>query len=352
MKPIHLFLTFAAALAPSALPAAAPIFATGDLLMGFRATAGDGSGSCYVVNIGPAATYRDATAPVIRNVAEIGNIKADLDTNFNTGWFTRDDVFWGIAGCPSNNAAVGNDPEDTLYASRAEAVAGTPNTAWDINSPTTRGNIATRMIAMVVGPGSFQDTSVYQATGNSAWAVIQSASANNSWRYFMAPGGGGAPSNLDFGGFSNIEATPDESLSLFRMVDENGSSYEGHFTLSSAGVLTFTPNVSLNYATWAATNAGGQVQNLDFDGDGLANGVEFFMGTPGNAFTQGPHLSGNSITWPRASGRDVTSFGVQVSTDLVSWNTPVSGVAISGSQVVYTVPSGLSSYFVRLIVTP
>jgi hypothetical protein len=53
------------------------------------------------------------------SIAEIGNIDADLDGNFGGSWHTRTDVLWGIAGCPSNNSAVGIDLEDTLYYTRS-----------------------------------------------------------------------------------------------------------------------------------------------------------------------------------------------------------------------------------------
>ncbi len=59
------------------------------------------------------------------------------------------------------------------------------------------------------------------------------------------------------------------------------------YFVQSTGVLSVGP-LGGGYTSWAATNAGGQAANLDFDGDGIDNGAEFFMGTAGNAFTANP----------------------------------------------------------------
>jgi hypothetical protein len=112
------------------------------------------------------------------------------------------------------------------------------------------------------------------------------------------------------------------------------------------------------YASWAADNAGGQTANLDYDNDGVTNGVEFFMNAA-SGFTANPALVGNTVTWPNGGNIDSSAYGsefvVQTSTDLVNWtDVPGTGDAnlanISGS-VSYTV-TGSGKQFVRLKVTP
>jgi hypothetical protein len=77
------------------------------------------------------------------------------------------------------------------------------------------------------------------------------------------------------------------------------------------------------YASWAAVNAGGQTADLDWDNDGVTNGVEFFMNAPAG-FTANPSLVGNTVTWP--NGGNITSseygskFVAQTSTDLANWS--------------------------------
>jgi hypothetical protein len=112
------------------------------------------------------------------------------------------------------------------------------------------------------------------------------------------------------------------------------------------------------YESWATVRAGGQTADLDYDNDGVTNGVEFFMNAA-TGFTANPGLVGNTVTW--ANGGNIPSsdygskFVVQTSTDLVNWNdVPASGdanlVNTSGS-VAYTL-TGPGKKFARLKVTP
>jgi hypothetical protein len=121
---------------------------------------------------------------------------------------------------------------------------------------------------------------------------------------------------------------------------------------------TYTVTVTrrLNYDYWAVANAGGQAANLDFDNDGVANGIEYFMNAaPG--FTANPGFIGNTVTWPNGgnipSSAYGTQFSVQTSSDLASWtNVPASdsGLNNAASSLSYGV-LGASKQFVRLKVT-
>ena len=95
---------------------------------------------------------------------------------------------------------------------------------------------------------------------------------------------------------------------------------------------------------------GGDPANVDTDGDGVLNGVEYFMGQTGSSFTVNPALSGGSITWPK-DPTAVATYVVQTSTDLSTWNTATTGVNDTGSSVIYTIPTGDPARFARLKVT-
>lgn len=342
------------ALAPALIPLLSSIgsattaaYASGDILMGFRAAAEPGANTSYVVNLGPVATLRDATGTI---TLDVGNIKADLDLNFGPEWRTRTDLFWGVGGAPSNVEDVNGDPAVTLYGSKAQTSPGVAGTAWSVSGPSTRTGTATLMRGL-------QDAfPTYSQTANSSKAVLQTNSSDPfDWRAYMASGGDGDKTlgNKDFGVFADIEGLPSQTLSLFRLPNQQQGVYEGYFSISAAGVVTFTPEPS--YATWAVTNAPGQTASQDYDNDGLPNGVEFFMGTPGNTVTVQPALVAGSITWPRAAGVSVSSFGVQVSSDLgVSdpWHTPVPAPTITASSISYTLPTGGGKVFARFVVTP
>lgn len=130
--------------------------------------------------------------------------------------------------------------------------------------------------------------------------------------------------------------------------------------ITGTGTLTVTSGPAGGYNTWAATNAGGQTADLDFDNDGVTNGVEFFMNAAAG-FTANPQLNGsNTITWPNGGNIPASAYGtrfvVQTSSNLVSW-TDVPAVQLTtntdgpGGSLTYTL-TGAAPRFVRLVVTP
>ncbi len=105
------------------------------------------------------------------------------------------------------------------------------------------------------------------------------------------------------------------------------------------------------YALFADANAGGQGPELDFDNDGVKNGVEFFMGASGSTFTANPSLVGNTLTFPKSAAY-TGSFHFQTSPDLVVWTDAVAGVTYNENSVSFTVPQVPDKLFVRLQVEP
>jgi hypothetical protein len=110
------------------------------------------------------------------------------------------------------------------------------------------------------------------------------------------------------------------------------------------------------YDSWN-DNLGNQTPDQDYDGDGLDNGIEYFMGTPGNTFTPNPEPLAGVMTWPRASGTTINAWRVEVSTDLKNWENANVHYASNlnttdPAKVIFTMPSAPASFFVRLSVTP
>jgi hypothetical protein len=119
---------------------------------------------------------------------------------------------------------------------------------------------------------------------------------------------------------------------------------------------TINSTAPAGYSSWATTNADSQAANLDYDNDGVSNGIEYFMNAaPG--FTTNPGPVGSTVTW--VNGGNVpssaygTAFVVQSSTDLVTW-TDVPGndpnLVNSPGSVSYALPNS-SKQFARIKVT-
>jgi hypothetical protein len=124
-------------------------------------------------------------------------------------------------------------------------------------------------------------------------------------------------------------------------------------------LLDYVPGA---YASWATANAGGQTANLDYDNDGVPNGVEYFMNAA-SGFTANPGLVGNTVTWPNGGNiprtRYGTKFMVQTSSDLVTWEDVTDGDmdqngTNTASSLSYTLDpaNNPGKQFVRLKVTP
>jgi hypothetical protein len=133
---------------------------------------------------------------------------------------------------------------------------------------------------------------------------------------------------------------------------------QGKITGQAAQVGNNIEITALGYGSWNIANAGGQAANLDYDNDGVFNGVEYFMDSAAG-FTANPGLVGNTVTWLNGGNIPSSAYGsqfvVQISTDLTNWtDVPGTGDAnlenTSGS-VAYTL-SGAGKKFVRLKVVP
>jgi len=120
------------------------------------------------------------------------------------------------------------------------------------------------------------------------------------------------------------------------------------------------------YSLWQMANSTAEAINLDHDNDGIANGIEFFLGGTTNTTGFTTPLPGVvkpvgtlSVTWTKAAtypGVYGTDFVVEASTTLVGTWTPAAlgtgpgEVEITGNNVKYTFPAGTQN-FARLQVT-
>jgi autotransporter-associated beta strand protein len=133
------------------------------------------------------------------------------------------------------------------------------------------------------------------------------------------------------------------------------------------GKLTLSVASGGGYASWAATNSITGDPFDDFNNDGVANGVAYFMNATGLATNPAINGSTKQVTWPNGGNIPNSEYGadkqfvVQTSSDLQTWtDVPVTEVILtdysagpppSDGSVSYTL-TGASPRFVRLKVTP
>jgi autotransporter-associated beta strand protein len=127
----------------------------------------------------------------------------------------------------------------------------------------------------------------------------------------------------------------------------------GYELLVDGTSLKLVQALTSGYASWAALNGAGANLDDDHDNDGVANGIEYFIGGP-NGNTTGmttlPTVVSNAglltVTWPKGAGYTGvygTDFFVETSTTLSGpWTTEeLSGnVTDSPASVIFTFPGG------------
>ena len=104
------------------------------------------------------------------------------------------------------------------------------------------------------------------------------------------------------------------------------------------------------YTEWAAANAGGGAPGGDFDGDGVSNGVEYFMGAAAGQ-TANPQPVAGKVTWPHSATAHGATFKVFSSADLSTWTDVTAQAVDADGKVEYTLPQGAAKIFLRLEVS-
>ena len=129
-----------------------------------------------------------------------------------------------------------------------------------------------------------------------------------------------------------------------------------HF-VGTAGVIQ-VQSATGGYSSWSS-NVSGQTADLDFNDDGVDNGIAYFMNNTGAISL--PGIVGGAVTWSNGGNIAASQYGtqyvVQTSQDLVDWTDVPSGSLTTntsgpGGSLTYTLPTGQDNWFVRLVVTP
>lgn len=227
-------------------------FNANDVLLGFRASAGNGTTTQLVFNLGSAQSFRDATANSV-NFANIGSI---LSSTYDSNWYDRTNLWAGFIsatnGTNSDNSGdlgigsgVGQtDPNSTIYVSRVRTSVGTVGNAQG----STPGNpialdpqVAGLAIASFGGTFSTNQSggqaSLATATAN-GWATNVTASTAIDFGTFNIEGAF-TSGNFTFGAAGTVERMWD-----FYRVPNFGETtglgqFQGTFTINNSGQVSF-----------------------------------------------------------------------------------------------------------------
>ncbi len=273
----HAFAIIAAvSLAVPAAGAAVPAPAPGDVFAGFRASTGTGSSHSYLVRLGSISTFQAVPAGSSVTLTNLGDVGADLSSStgtggFGTDWHTSGNVSWGVFGRFVS-------PSPSVYGSRARPSAGTASTAWPALNNTGRTGTSNAIGSVIDNLGGYRHL---EPTANSTVGAFQpNAAAASSYNYQVTTTG------TDFSTvsqWSSIEANflngPSGALLDFYVLEGSTVTRLGYFSITSAGVITFTRPSS------------GPPADLDTDGDGFTDVKEILAGTDPNDATDYFHVS-------------------------------------------------------------
>jgi len=336
---------------PSARAATVPT-ALNDLILGFRATGGQGSSSNLEVNLGSISQYYSATATI--TVTQLS--ATDLATVYGSTWASRlgTDLFWGVIGTTGRTSGGPNgQPSRTLWASAVQTSSG-GSSPWPRNAGSAQSSASALIEALYTGsPGSLD---VATATANSASTAVINASTIGSWTSQAGTSGAAFgifnPATLfdKPGAGSNYFKT---DLYEMRSSTTGGNgTLLGTFTLSSSGVLTFSasaiaPAITTQPVTQTVTAGSSATFSVVASGSPTpsyqwATGGTNISGatnaTYSIASSQSSDAGSYSVTVTNSAG-SVTSNAVSLTVNFSPAITtqPVAQTVTAGSSVTFTV---------------
>lgn len=171
----------------------------GDLIIGIKATGGQGQNTNLFYNLGVATTFLNGGG----RGTNIANINTDLVATFGASWATRTDLFFGVIANRSNLATSDPDgagPQEAgriLYLSRTASAPGSA-ALYGNGSSTINGQTATPYSGLKNGLATLSETA--QANGVASLDISGTSTANGDaiLNSFTAWTTSGANSDLAF----------------------------------------------------------------------------------------------------------------------------------------------------------
>lgn len=189
--------------------------------------------------------------------------------------------------------------------------------------------IATHAVDSTTGTGLGPAHIIHLPNDRDVAAYAGSRSGQASFASYLALLG-------DTGNWLTEDGTGDQSA--------NGTAPDVPFASTA-----FTVTGGNTFASWLITHAPDQSAGQDHDGDGVANGVEYFFGATDSTFTPNPQPVAGVISYPHPAATPGATYKVWTSPDLSAWTDVTAGVDLTTPGFVkYTLPTGAGKNFVRL----
>jgi hypothetical protein len=235
----------------------------------------------------------------------------------------------------------------------------------------------------LAGNGGSSHSSVANATLEADEPDIHVYYANTVWFKWTAPGNGtyhlttvgtrissgadwdatidiydGGPAIVDLNSLLTSDADQAETVQLdvtagtIYLIRIGYGGGNGPATDANGLKLTWSfVGTGMSYGDWCSNNSVTGQSNEDSNGDGVQNGIAYFMNASGRATHPGL-APDHTVTWPMYDSF-VGTYEVQTSTDLDNWD-PVDPQPTRNAQgnVVYHLDPSAGKIFVRLVVIP
>lgn len=214
-----------------------------DLILGFRATGGTGSGFNLEVNLGSVSSFVTQTPGTTVVLSQL-NV-ADLTATYGAGWNGRTDLLWSVVGAVGRGGNTGPNGQvaSTLFGTSSTATQFA-STAWTTKVSSLQNNGSVKIENLYTGAaGSLNGQT---STINSNYSFVNSTSTVGSWSSQEVPGTTGF---AFFNPLSQLEGNTNISGSvysdLYQLQPSTGAAVLlGSFALSSSGVLSFSTAAS------------------------------------------------------------------------------------------------------------
>lgn len=333
-------------------------------------------GNDNAANTGVGSIRNNGTGPLIFTAANFNPTIAGITasrTLWLAGTYTDgDNVIQGVIQDHDTTGAVGvgkaNDASTWVLSGANSYTGGTTVQGGTLKLGAT-GSIA-GSASVSISAGATLDTSA-QAThtmlsGQQVTFGIDPTGVGSSGK-IAAAGLNIASANVTFSG------TPDDPVYVLATYTSLTGTQFGTVTGLPSGYtldyaypgnkIALVQSAVSGYADWKAANFTSGDLDADHDGDGVSNGIEYFLfgNTSSTGFTSLPGVINNSVTWVKATSGYAGTYGsgfvVETSSTLAagSWVTAAEGagpdkVVVTGNNVKYTFPTG-GKKFARLKVT-